>query len=289
MRERLPSWFKQKMGDPKALNSTEHVLHGLSLHTICENALCPNLGECFSHQTATFLILGNICTRNCTFCAVEKGIPHPLDENEPQHLVEAAEKLGLKHVVITSVTRDDLPDGGADHFARTITLLKEKGKEHTVEVLIPDFRGSVSSIKTVIDAKPDVLNHNLETVPRLYPTVRPMADFQRSLDVLSLAKELDKGVLTKSGVMVGLGESKEELIETMEELRKIDCNLLTIGQYLQPSERHHPIVRFVPPEEFTEYERIGKEMGFSDVASSPLVRSSYKAAELYEKARMKGN
>ena len=289
MRERLPSWFKQKVGDPKALTSTEHILHGLSLHTICENALCPNLGECFSRHTATFLILGNICTRNCTFCAVEKGIPQALDEKEPEHLAEAVEKLGLKHVVITSVTRDDLPDGGADHFARIISLLKENGAEHTVEVLIPDFRGSVSSLKTVMDAKPDVLNHNLETVPRLYPTVRPMADFQRSLDVLRHAKELDEGILTKSGVMVGLGETRDELIETMGELREIDCNLLTIGQYLQPSEQHHPIVRFVPPEEFTDYARIGREMGFSDVASAPLVRSSYKAAELYEKARMKGN
>jgi len=289
MREKLPSWFKQKMGDPIALKNTEHILHGLSLHTICESALCPNLGECFSRHTATFLILGNICTRNCTFCAVEKGKPLPLDEDEPQHLAEATAKLGLKHVVITSVTRDDLPDGGAEHFAKTIRLLKENENEHTVEVLIPDFQGSLSSLKTVMDAKPDVLNHNLETVPRLYPTVRPMADFQRSLDVLKHAKELDENTFTKSGVMVGLGETRDELIDTMEELRKIDCNLLTIGQYLQPSESHHPIIRFVPPEEFVEYENIGKEMGFSDVASAPLVRSSYKAAELYEKAKLKGN
>lgn len=287
IRERLPPWFKKRLADPKSLNSTENLVHGLGLHTICENALCPNLGDCFSQKTATFLILGNICTRNCTFCAVEKGVPHPIDEKEPQHLVEAVEKLGLRHVVITSVTRDDMPDGGAAHFAKIITMLKEKDRERTVEVLIPDFRGSVNALKTVVDAQPDVINHNLETVPRLYPTVRPMADFQRSINILGHAKELDSHILTKSGIMVGLGETKDELVQTMAELRKVDCDLLTIGQYLQPSAEHHPIVRFIPPEEFADYERIGKEMGFCDVASAPLVRSSFQAAELYEKARGK--
>jgi len=287
MRERLPPWFKKRMGDAKSLTATENLVHGLSLHTICENALCPNLGDCFSRKTATFLILGNVCTRNCTFCAVEKGVPLPVDEEEPRHLVEAVEKLGLKHVVITSVTRDDLPDGGASHFARIIAALKERDRERTVEVLIPDFRGSTSALKTVVDARPDVINHNLETVPHLYSKVRPMADFQRSIDILGHAKEVNPHLLTKSGIMVGLGETKDELVQTMAELRKVDCDLLTIGQYLQPSANHHPIIRFVPPEEFTDYERIGKEMGFCDVASAPLVRSSFHAAELYEEAKKK--
>jgi lipoic acid synthetase len=259
----------------------------LSLHTICENALCPNLGDCFSNRTATFLLLGDICTRNCTFCAVKKGVPCPVDEKEPQHLAEAVEKLGLRHVVITSVTRDDLPDGGAAHFARTIARLQEKDEGLTVEVLIPDFGGSLRSLKMVVDAHPDVINHNLETVPRLYPQVRPKADFQRSLRLLGQARELDSHIVTKSGLMVGLGETRDELLQAMEELRKVNCDLLTIGQYLQPSAHHHPVVRYVPPEEFVEYESLGKAMGFCDVASVPLVRSSFNAAQLYEKARMK--
>ncbi len=288
MSGRLPPWFKHKMPDPKVMTSMESLLHGLSLHTICESALCPNMGSCFSHGTATFLILGDVCTRNCTFCAVNKNAPHPLDEKEPQHVAEAVEKLGLKHIVITSVTRDDLPDGGAAHFAKTITLLKEKDENLTIEVLIPDFAGSLKSLKTVVTAQPEIINHNVETVPRLYPEVRPMADFQRSVKLLGQAKELDSTIVTKSGVMVGLGETRDELIEAMGELRKVNCDLLTIGQYLQPSAQHHPVVRYVPPEEFQEYERIGKELGFSDIASAPLVRSSYRAGELYERATMKG-
>ncbi|TET76946.1 MAG: lipoyl synthase [Dehalococcoidia bacterium] len=286
MRDRLPAWFKKKAGDPKVLAEMRSLFDELSLHTICENALCPNLGDCFSQRTATFLILGDICTRNCTFCAVKKGVPSPVDEEEPQHLTEAAGELGLRYVVITSVTRDDLPDGGASHFAKTIARLREKDKGIAVEVLIPDFGGSPHSLKMVADAHPDVINHNLETVPRLYPEVRPKADFQRSLMLLEQVKRFDSHIVTKSGVMVGLGETKEELLQVMEELRMVNCDLLTIGQYLQPSEQHHPIVRFVPPEEFLEYERIGKEMGFSDVASAPLVRSSFNAAQLYTKTKM---
>ena len=288
MRDRLPAWFKKKAGDPKVLAEMRSLFDELSLHTICENALCPNLGDCFSQRTATFLILGNICTRNCTFCAVKKGVPSPVDEEEPQHLAEAAGKLRLRYVVITSVTRDDLPDGGASHFARTIARLREKDKEISVEVLIPDFSGSPHSLRMVVDAHPDVINHNLETVPRLYPEVRPKADFQRSIMLLEQVKRFDSHIVTKSGVMVGLGETKEELLQVMEELRRVKCNLLTIGQYLQPSDHHHPVVRYVPPEEFLEYERTGKEMGFSDVASSPLVRSSFNAAQLYAKTKMEG-
>lgn len=287
MRERLPPWFKKKVPDPRVLASMRSLFDELSLHTICENALCPNLGDCFSNRTATFLLLGDICTRNCTFCAVKKGVPCPVDEKEPQHLAEAVEKLGLRHVVITSVTRDDLPDSGAAHFARTIARLQEKDKALTVEVLIPDLGGSLRSLKMVVDAHPDVINHNLETVPRLYPQVRPKADFQRSLRLLGQARELDSHIVTKSGLMVGLGETRDELLQAMEELRKVNCDLLTIGQYLQPSAHHHPVVRYVPPEEFVEYESLGKAMGFCDVASVPLVRSSFNAAQLYEKARMK--
>jgi len=285
MSGRLPVWFKKKIPSPKVLSSMGTLFDRLSLHTICESALCPNLGDCFAQGTATFLILGDICTRNCTFCAVKKGVPCPVDEEEPEHLVEAVEKLGLKHVVITSVTRDDLPDGGAAHFVRTIARLRQRDGGITIEVLIPDFCGSPGSLKAVVDARPDVLNHNLETVPRLYPQVRPEADFQRSLWILKQAKELDSRIITKSGLMVGLGETRDELLDTMADLRRVDCDLLTIGQYLQPSPAHHPVVRYVPPEEFAEYESAGRVMGFRDVASAPLVRSSFNAAQLYTRAR----
>lgn len=284
MRERLPPWFEKKIPDALALFKMEALLRGLKLHTICESAFCPNQGDCFSQGTATFLILGSTCTRNCSFCAVTKGIPTPVDEDEPQHLTEAVAALGLRYIVITSVTRDDLPDGGASLFARAITLLKRRDRGLKVEVLIPDFCGSLTSLKTVVDAHPDVINHNLETVPRLYPEVRPEADFQRSLNLLYQSKELDSSIVTKSGLMVGLGETREELMRTMEQLRQVAVDLLTIGQYLQPSPHHHPVIRYIPPEEFLEYEGIGKTMGFSEVASAPLVRSSFNAAQLYAKA-----
>jgi len=261
------------------------LLNGLSLDTICESAHCPNIGRCFSKGTATFLILGDVCTRHCTFCAVKKGRPTPVDEKEPQHLLEAVERLGLNYIVITSVTRDDLPDGGASQFARTIKLLRENRRDAIVEVLIPDFLGSAEAIKTVVEARPQVINHNVETVPRLYPEVRPQADYTRSLELLFMVKNLDRAIVTKSGLMLGLGETKTEVIEVMSDLREADCDLLTLGQYLQPSPKHHPVVRFVSPEEFNEYEAIGKEMGFAEVASAPLVRSSFKAAELYAKAK----
>lgn len=256
------------------------LLERLELHTICENARCPNIGECFSQKTATFLILGNVCTRHCAFCAVQKGQPLPVDEKEPEHLLQAVRSLGLKYTVITSVTRDDLPDGGAAHFARVIRLLREEGNTF-VEVLVPDFLGSYDAIRTVVAAHPHVINHNLETVPRLYPTVRPEAVYERSLELLSTVKRLDKRIVTKSGLMLGLGETKDEVTGVMQDLRRAGCDLLTLGQYLRPSPQHHPVVCFITPEEFSEYESIGGAMGFSGVASAPLVRSSFMAAELH--------
>jgi len=269
------------------MSTMKGLLDGLNLHTICEAAHCPNIGKCFSNGTATFLILGDVCTRNCTFCAVKKGYPTPVDANETQHILEAVTKLGLNYVVITSVTRDDLPDGGASQFARTIKTLHENHQGVMVEVLVPDFYGSVEAIKTVVEAHPEVLNHNIETVPHLYPKVRPQADYSRSLELLSSVKDLDPTIVTKSGLMLGLGETKTEVIEVMSDLREANCDLLTIGQYLRPSPKHHPVVRFVSPEEFTEYRDIGKGMGFTEVASAPLARSSFKAAELYETMCMK--
>ena len=285
MKGRLPFWFSQKPADPKTMLTMERLLDGLHLHTICESAHCPNIGECFSRKTATFLILGDVCTRHCTFCAVKKGHPLPVDEKEPQHLLEAAEKLNLSYVVITSVTRDDLVDGGASQFVKVINLLHENRGRAMVEVLIPDFRGSAEALKAVAEARPEVVNHNVETVPRLYPKVRPGADYSRSLELLLGVKKLNPEIVTKSGLMLGLGETKEEVTEVMTDLREANCNLLTIGQYLQPSPQHHPVVRFISPEEFAEYRDRGKDMGFAEVASAPLVRSSFKAAELYAKVK----
>ena len=282
---RLPPWFKQRLADPGVMSSMHGLLDGLNLHTICQSALCPNIGKCFTAGTATFLILGDVCTRRCTFCAVKKGLPEPVDEAEPEHLLEAVQKLGLSYVVITSVTRDDLPDGGASQFARTVSRLRENAADIMVEVLVPDFRGSEEAIRMVVESGPQVFNHNVETVPRLYPEVRTGADYARSLELLYLVKKLDPKIATKSGLMLGLGESAEEVVEVMRDLREANCDLLTIGQYLQPSAKHHPVIRFVPPEEFAEYETIGREVGFAEVASSPLVRSSYRAAELFEKAQ----
>ena len=282
---RLPPWFKQRLADPGVMSSMHGLLDGLKLHTICQSALCPNIGKCFTAGTATFLILGDVCTRRCTFCAVKKGLPEPVDEAEPEHLLEAVQKLGLSYVVITSVTRDDLPDGGASQFARTVARLRENAADIMVEVLVPDFRGSEEAIRMVVESGPQVFNHNVETVPRLYPEVRTGADYARSLELLYLVKKLDPKIATKSGLMLGLGESAEEVVEVMRDLREANCDLLTIGQYLQPSAKHHPVIRFVPPEEFAEYETIGREVGFAEVASSPLVRSSYRAAELFDKAQ----
>ncbi len=285
MKGRLPAWFRQKPPEPETMVTMKELLEELSLNTICQSAHCPNIGQCFSRKTATFLILGDVCTRHCTFCAVKRGVPSSVDESEPQHLLEAVEKLDLSYVVITSVTRDDLADGGASQFVRVINLLHQSRNGIAVEVLVPDFLGSTEALKAVVEAGSEVINHNVETVPRLYPEVRPGADFRRSIELLFRVKKLNPQIVTKSGLMLGLGETREEVIEVMSDLREAGCDLLTIGQYLQPSPKHHPVVRFVPPEEFSEYEQIGRDRGFADVASAPLVRSSFKAAELYSKVR----
>ncbi len=285
MRRRLPAWFKQKPPNSQIMITMKGLLGGLNLHTICESALCPNTGECFSRKTATFLILGDICTRNCTFCAVKKGEPSLVDELEPQHILEAIEGLDLRYVVITSVTRDDLTDGGASQFAKTIRIISENKKDVIVEVLVPDFLGSVEAVRMVVEAGPQVINHNVETVPRLYPEIRVRADYSRSVELLFTVKRLNPEITTKSGLMLGLGETRDEVIEVMEDLREANTELLTIGQYLQPSHRHYPVTRFVLPEEFLKYKQIGEAMGFTEVASAPLVRSSFKAAELYFKVK----
>lgn len=285
MKGRLPPWFKQKPVDPKIMLNMERLLDGLNLETICHNAHCPNIGKCFAEGTATFLILGDVCTRHCTFCAVKKGSPAPVAEDEPQHLLEAVEKLGLNYVVITSVTRDDLPDGGAAQFVKVINLLHQKRPKTIVEVLIPDFLGSLTALEAVVATHPEVINHNIETVPRLYPEVRPKAVYGRSLNLLFMVKKLAPEIITKSGLMLGLGETRDEVIEAMSDLREANCDLLTIGQYLQPSPKHHPVVRFVSPEEFAEYQSMGRAMGFAEVASAPLVRSSFKAIAAYAKVK----
>ena len=279
-----PEWLRRKLPDPEPLNRMRNLLERHGLNTVCQGALCPNQGECFGQGTATFLILGKTCTRNCAFCAIptEARPPAP-DPDEPRRIAGAAAELGLKHVVITSVTRDDLEDGGASHFARTVGALKESHPEIVVEVLIPDFQGSEAALKKVMDSRPDILNHNLETVPRLYPGVRPQAGYSRSLELLKRAKVISPGGITKSGLMLGLGEEKEEILGVMADLREVSCDLLTLGQYLRPSGRHHPVVRYVPPEEFEELRAGGEKMGFKAVFSAPLVRSSFHAAEIFKK------
>jgi lipoic acid synthetase len=256
--------------------------HGLN--TVCEGALCPNQGECFGQGTATFLILGRTCTRNCTFCAIpsEDRPPAP-DLREPERVARAAAELELKHAVITSVTRDDLEDGGASHFASTVKALKRNNPKIVVEILIPDFQGSRAALQIAVESDPDIINHNLETVSRLYPEVRPQAVYFRSIDLLKNVKGINPGKNTKSGLMLGLGEEKEEVLQVMADLRAASCDLFTLGQYLQPSGRHHPVVRYVPPEEFEELRQEGEKMGFKAVFSAPLVRSSFHAAEVFKK------
>jgi len=242
------------------------------------------MGECFASGTATFMILGNVCTRSCRFCAVQKGEPAALDGTEPDRLALAAKELGLSHVVVTSVTRDDLEDGGAAHFAAVIRALRQHNPQATVEVLVPDFMGRPESVRKVVDAGPDVFNHNVETVPSLYPKVRPEANYERSITVLRLAKALQSSMLTKSGIMVGLGERSEEVEEVMRELRRAECDILTIGQYLSPSANHLPVVEFIEPHRFERYRRLGESLGFKAVASGPFLRSSYDAAKVRKEA-----
>lgn len=285
MKKVFPPWIAWRAPNPSVLRKMEGLMEDLKLHTICERARCPNLGVCFSNRSATFLILGDICTRRCSFCAVSKGNPRVVDPDEPKSIAEAVRRLALRYVVITSVSRDDLEDGGASQFVKVIDTLHQEIDGVVVEVLVPDFLGSVESLTAVVNSGPQVVNHNLETVPRLYREVRPGASFRRSLDLLSRVKQIAQETVTKSGLMVGLGETRDEVVGVMRELRKVHCDVLTIGQYLQPSSGHHEVATFVPPEEFREYEQIGLEMGFKGVAAGPLVRSSFRAEEIYVKIR----
>ncbi|MCL6567040.1 MAG: lipoyl synthase [Acidobacteriia bacterium] len=275
-----PPWLKVRIGSGPNYQELKRIMRTYNLHTVCESARCPNQGECWEHRTATFMILGNICTRACGFCAVPSGRPlGPPDPDEPRRVAEAAARMGLRYVVVTSVNRDDQPDGGAEIFARTIQEIRRRIAGCKVEVLIPDFRGVWSALETVVRARPDVLNHNTETVPRLYRRVRKGAHYQRSLELLQRAKQMAPTMPTKSGLMLGLGETPDEVRATMEDLRACGVDILTLGQYLQPTREHLPVVRFVPPEEFAEYKRMGLAMGFRHVESGPLVRSSYHAHE----------
>ena len=280
MNKRKPNWLRVKLQGAEKTNQVKEMLNRLSLHTVCQEANCPNLIECFARKTATFMILGSVCTRNCTFCNVTKGHTQVVDPQEPANVAKAVEELGLKHAVITSVTRDDLPDGGAGHFAEVIKKLRPT--EVIVEVLIPDFQGNREALATVLQAKPHILNHNIETVPRLYSNVRPKASYTRSLELLKNSKELDASIFTKSGIMVGLGEQEEEVIAVLRDLRAVDCDILTIGQYLAPSAKHHEVIEYIHPDLFKKYKDIAYEMGFKYVASDPLVRSSYHAADVSE-------
>ena len=267
------------------VSQTRDLLDRLHLPTVCDRARCPNRGECFSHHTATFLILGDVCTRGCAFCAVTKGKPLPLESDEPRRLAQAVAELGLRHVVVTSVTRDDLPDGGAAHYARVVRALRQHCPGVRVELLVPDFAGSREALAVVLAAQPDIMAHNLETVPRLYPEVRRGADYVRSLKVLEQAKQLSPKIITKSGLMLGLGEESAEIEEVLKDLRTVQCDMLTLGQYLSPSLHHVPVARYVRPEEFVSWQRQALDLGFKSVAAGPLVRSSYKAPVFFEEIR----
>jgi lipoic acid synthetase len=275
----LPEWLKRDLPRGNENSFTHHLLRELRLETVCENARCPNRPECYSRRTATFMILGNVCTRPCGFCSVSKGQPDALEDDEPERVAEAAYRLGLKHVVITSVTRDDLPDGGADHFHRCIQAVRER-TDAAVEVLTPDFWGNWAAVDRVLEAKPEVYNHNMETVPRFYRKVRGRADYQRSLDLLAHVKHRSAETVTKSGLMLGLGETVEELLEVLADLRAVNCDTLTLGQYLAPTLKHVPVARFVPPDEFAALAVLARSLGFKHVASGPFVRSSYHADEM---------
>ncbi len=283
IRQPKPEWLRIRLGDPTNQNQVLQLIEGLNLHTVCQEARCPNIFECWTDRTATFMLGGDICTRHCGFCAVGKGKPGDLDPEEPRHVAEAVGHLNLAHAVITSVNRDDLPDGGAAHWAETIRQVRAMNPECKVEVLIPDFNGDEDALNTVLDAEPDVLNHNTETIARLYRRVRPDAIYQQSLTLLQRAAARRdreaRGMLTKSGIMVGLGEEFDEVVELMKDLRSVSCDIMTIGQYLQPHARRLPVERYVTPAEFAEWREIGTSLGFRHVESSPLTRSSYHARE----------
>ncbi len=272
-----PKWLRAPAPVGENYRDLKGLIERLRLHTVCESAACPNVGECWNRRTATFMILGNVCTRRCGFCAVEKGAPLPVDYDEPRRVADAVHAMGLRFAVVTSVDRDDRPDGGAEIFALVIRAIRERVPGCGVEVLTPDFQGKHEAIETVMEARPDVFDHNIETVPRLYRQARPGSRYERSLDVLAYAGSLNAGIPTKSGLMLGLGETQGEVLEVMRDLRAHGVSILTLGQYLRPSPRHLPIARYVPPEEFETLRRRGQEMGFSHVESGPLVRSSYHA------------
>lgn len=279
---RLPPWLRRELPKGNHNHFTAGLLDELRLETVCDNAKCPNRMECYSQKTATFMILGNVCTRPCGFCAVSRGKPDVLEIDEPDRVAEAAHRLGLKHVVITSVTRDDLPDGGAEHFYQTVLAVRDRTAA-TIEVLTPDFVGHKHGLDRVAQARPEVFNHNMETVPRLYRRVRgPKSDYNWTLELLRRVKQVEPTVKTKSGLMLGLGETRDELLACLADLRRFDCDFLTLGQYLQPGPRYLPVQRYVPPEEFSELGAIARQMGFAKVASGPFVRSSYHAREMAE-------
>jgi len=275
--QRRPGWLKVSFRTGDEFREVRRIVSDNRLHTVCESARCPNVGECWGARTATFMILGAVCTRSCGFCAVQTGRPAKPDTSEPGRVAAAVEKLGLKHAVITSVDRDDLRDGGSELWAETIRAVRRRSPDCRIEALIPDFRGCRTSLRRVIDAAPDILNHNIETVPRLYPSVRPQADYHQSLGVIGYAKEA--GMVTKSGIIVGIGESNDEVAAVMDDLRKSGCDIMTIGQYLQPTRAHLPVSRYVTPGEFADFRTAGLRLGFKYVESGPLVRSSYHARE----------
>jgi lipoyl synthase len=274
-----PDWLKVRAPVGPNYRHLKELVADLRLHTVCESARCPNIGDCWERRSATFMILGDICTRACGFCAIKTGRPLGLDREEPERVAEAIAQLGLRFAVITSVNRDELPDGGAEIFAATIRAVRRRCPETGIEVLIPDFEGNREALEAVMEARPDILNHNIETIERLYKIVRPQAKYWRSLELLRRAKELDPGVVTKSGMMLGVGEELDETREAMRHLREAGCDVLTLGQYLRPSVKHIPVVRYVTPEEFAELKQDGLAMGFKHVESGPLVRSSYHADE----------
>jgi lipoyl synthase len=284
--QKKPSWIRVKAPVSAEYHATRELMRGLKLNTVCEEAACPNIGECWAQKHATFMILGSVCTRACAFCNVATGMPDELDPFEPKRVADATAQLGLKHVVVTSVDRDDLHDGGAEHFAQTIRAIRRQSPDTTIEILTPDFKHKVDqAVEIIVAAKPDVFNHNLETAPRLYPTIRPGARYFTSLDLLHRVKRADPTIFTKSGMMVGLGESREEVLQVMDDLRAADVDFITIGQYLQPTTKHAAVDRFVEPKEFASYVKIARAKGFLMVSASPLTRSSHHAGDDFIKLR----
>ncbi len=272
-----PHWIKKRVSEIANIEETEKLLRSLGLHTVCEGAECPNIAECFGNKTATFMILGGVCTRQCRFCAVTKGAPEKIDGQEPANIGKASKEMNLKHIVVTSVTRDDMPDGGAEHFAKTVKEIRKHNPQSTIELLIPDLQGDWDDLKTIVNSKPDVLNHNLETVPSLYKEVRPQANYNLSLELLKKVKDFNPSIYSKSGIMLGLGEKEAEVYQVMDDLREVECDILTMGQYLRPTKEHISIKEYIHPDKFEEYKKVALQKGFKYVASGPLIRSSYNA------------